>query len=153
MMKQMAKEAGSNMNEWASRIGALACFCENEHAAGVSHDKVYSVYDLDGNPIYVAVCKDWEEYTHGTAFWLNQTFGQFIVLTNYFLRVFFIYLASLIRYKRMSMEIEFIKQSVFYVTFFNSGLLMLIASADIRSGGFATLIFSGVYTDVNSYWF
>ena len=45
-------------------------------------------------------------------------------------------------------------RSVFWATFFNSGLIMIIATFDFRKNEkFLYDFFSGLYVDVNSYWF
>jgi len=43
---------------------------------------------------------------------------------------------------------------VFYATFFNSGLLMLLASLDHKHDKFNDSdVNKGIYTDYNAYWF
>ena len=67
--------------------------------------------------------------------------------------MFFIYLASFVRNVNLSKENSFIVKSVFYVTFFNSALVLVIGSIKINGAGFFSIFLNGVYSDINSYWF
>lgn len=71
------------------------------------------------------------------------------------LRLLFMWMATYIGYYNQSELIKFIKNSVFYIQFFNTGLLLLLASWDSRevNSGFTNTFFNGLYTDYNSYWF
>ncbi len=53
----------------------------------------------------------------------------------------------------LSKENSFIVKSVFYVTFFNSALVLIIGSIKINGNGILSIFLNGVYCDINSYWF
>ena len=82
-----------------------------------------------------------------------------VVIANFVARVLFIYFASLIRYATLTEQANFVMLSVFWMQFFNSGLLFAIAPWDSRSGWLYEnvplwgKIFDGIYPDYNANWF
>ena len=107
------------------------------------------------------VCKQYSEVTGtlGLGTLLDLCYGQMVVIANFVARVLFIYFASLIRFDTLTKQANFIMLSVFWMQFFNSGLLFLIAPWDCRSGWlyenvpYWGKVFNGVYPDYNASWF
>ena len=82
-----------------------------------------------------------------------------VVIANFIARILFIYFASLIRYDTLTKQANFIMLSVFWMQFFNSGLLFAVAPWDSRHGvlneniPYWDKLFNGVYPDLNANWF
>lgn len=89
---------------------------------------------------------------------LDLCYGQLVVIANYVFRVLFIYFAHLIRFTTYTKETNFVMLSVFWMQFFNSGLLFLVAPWDSRGAmsekySLWNEIFDGIYADFNASWF
>jgi len=77
---------------------------------------------------------------------MSESLSETIVVSSYLLRLLFMFLAKWVRFQSLTHETEFIKNSVFYVQFFNSGILLVLATSN-------NFIVNGTYNDFNSYWF
>ena len=99
------------------------------------------------------LCFEWNSELNSSFALASNGFSYMILISNYLLRVFFIYLASFVRNVNLSKENSFIVKSVFYVTFFNSSLILVIGSVRINGNGFFSTFLNGIYSDINSYWF
>jgi len=86
---------------------------------------------------------------------LATGYAQIISMTNFFIRFVWMYMAQWIGFTSVTLEIEFIKNSVFYLYFLNSGLLYILAPWDSRELDLPIIrsLFQGVYTDYNANWF
>ena len=64
-------------------------------------------------------------------------------------------MAMWIGFTSLTLEIEFIKNSIFYIYFLNSGILYVLAPWDSRELNIPIIntLFRGVYTDLNANWF
>ena len=85
-------------------------------------------------------------------------YAQMVVIANFVARILFIYFATLIRFTTYTKETNFIMLSVFWMQFFNSGLLFAVAPWDCRGGlsnksALWNNIFNGIYPDYNASWF
>jgi hypothetical protein len=78
-----------------------------------------------------------------------------IVVMNFLVRLLFMAIAEVIGFNDNSEKASFITFSVFYTSFFQTGLLCLIASMDSREYNLWKFngLFSGIYTDFNAQWF
>ena len=122
-------------------------------AKGETGETMYTYKDELGQTTEGKLCQEWDAELISSFALLSNGFSYTIIISNYFLRVFFIYLASFVRNVNLSKENSFIVKSVFYVTFFNSALVLVIGSIKINGAGFFSIFLNGVYSDINSYWF
>ena len=78
-----------------------------------------------------------------------------IVSANFTVRLLFMSLANKVGFSNESVKASFITFGVFYTTFFQTGLLCVIASLEMRESrfGIADELFSGIYSDLNAGWF
>ena len=89
---------------------------------------------------------------------MNFSVTKFVIVTNFLLRFFIVYMTNFIRYRSLTSEVTFIKNSVFYALFFNSAIVIIFAtfSFSVGSGPIGNLIyklFPGAFINFNSYWF
>ena len=84
-----------------------------------------------------------------------KSFGALITLANFITRLIMIALTKLIRCSSVSREARFIRNSVFVMSFFNTGLLYMFASISTRTSKLPIIknTLEGVYPDFNAYWF
>ena len=99
-----------------------------------------------------ALCFQWDEQIKGFNFFVGNSLIYCIILTNYILRETFIYLTSFVGFLRLSKEASLIKNSVFYVTFFNSSIIMILSSIRL-DGRYFNKFFNGLFSDINAYWY
>ena len=147
-----------HLNDRVSRQGALACFCKNQvENLGEPRDKMYQIYNVNGEFGDFPLCESYYQYIapYGIMYFVATGFGQVIAMTNFFIRFVWMYMASWIGFTTVTEEIEFIKNSVFYLYFLNSGLLYVLAPWDSREVDIPIInkLFQGVYTDYNANWF
>jgi hypothetical protein len=78
-----------------------------------------------------------------------------ITVINFATRTIFINMADLVGFKTESEKADFIKNTIFLSSFFNSAISMLLASWSGREISIPLLgsFFEGVYSDFNSDWF
>ena len=149
-----------DINGQTSRTGALTCFCQKQFELGKDGNALFKVQDSQGNAMFKPICKQYNTITAsmGLGTLLDMCYGQMVVIANYVGRVLFIYFASLIRFTTYTKETNFIMLSVFWMQFFNSGLLFAVAPFDAREGiaqrwPIVGKIFNGIYPDYNANWF
>ena len=84
-----------------------------------------------------------------------KAFGLAITLANFLTRVMMIALTKCIRCASVSRETRFIRNSVFIMSFFNTGLLYVFASVSTRTSKFDFVknTLEGVYPDFNANWY
>ena len=149
-----------DLNGQTSRTGALTCFCREQFKAGKTGESFFDVQESDGQSIRYQVCKEYAAITStvGLGTLMNLCFAYVVVIANYVARVLFIWFASLIRFTTHSQQTNFIMLSVFWMQFFNSGLLFVFAPWDSRGAWGLKIpywdkVFDGVYPDYNANWF
>jgi hypothetical protein len=93
--------------------------------------------------------------TGGRLFAWTQSVSTIIIVFNYILRLIFITLAEFIGFKTKSAKEDFVKSTVFYSSFFYTGLQSFFATLSFREMSDMGMETdgSGIYTDFNSYWF
>ena len=101
-----------------------------------------------------SICKLWREKTSemGLLALITQSTASAVVVINFLLRNIFIKLVNLSKMGRYSKESNATMFSILLVSFFNYGILYIIAPwslSESEAGGF----FSGIYTDFSSQWF
>lgn len=101
-----------------------------------------------GDPI----CRKWGEMTGGRLFAIGQSVSVIIVVLNSLMARTFIRLAEYIGFKTKSAKEDFVKSSIFYASFFYTGLMAFFSTLSFREMSMET-DGSGIYTDFNSYWF
>lgn len=116
-------------------------------------DELFYIPDYE---ISVPLCSKWFEFTNSNFVTVvGGAVSSMIVILNFLVRLLFMAIAEVIGFNDNSVKASFITFSVFYTSFFQTGLLCLIASMDSREyklGPFNAL-FSGIYTDFNAQWF
>ena len=105
----------------------------------------------------LAICHEHYE-TIGSFQWgyvAVKSFGLIITLANFVTRQIMIALAHMIRCASVSREARFIRNSVFVMSFFNTGLLYVFASISTRESGIYAVesTLEGVYPDFTSSWY
>ena len=118
---------------------------------------MYTFYNPNGEYGEYPLCQAYYIYMapYGLGYFVATGFAQCIALTNFFVRFLFMYMALWIGFTSVTLEIEFIKNSVFYIYFLNSGILYVLAPWDSREVNIPIInnLFRGVYTDLNANWF
>ena len=109
-------------------------------------------------PYKLPICEElWRERigSYGGGFVLVKSFGAAITLANFLTRLVMIALTKCIRCASVSREARFIRDSVFIMSFFNTGLLYVFASVSTRISRFAFVreTLEGVYPDFNAHWY
>ena len=85
---------------------------------------------------------------------LTQASSVFVVLTSFILRTIFIKLISCFRENKNSKQALGTMTSILSVTFFNQGILYIIAPWNfVEYGADGESFFTGLYTDFTSQWF
>jgi len=140
-----------------SRTGALTCFCNNQKASGfVEEDMRYPIYNSDGSLLNFPICGDYHANynSFGTVGIITSLTSALVVASGFILRTCFIKLVSCAKENKTSKSATATMKLVLIVTFFNAGILYVLAAWSFRElgstdGGF----FNGVFTDFNSQWF
>ena len=102
------------------------------------------------------ICQLWREKTSemGLLALITQSTAFAVVMINFLLRNIFIKLISLSKMGRYSKESNATMFSILLVSFFNYGILYIIAPWSLsESGASDGDFFSGIYTDFSSQWF
>ena len=119
------------------------------------HDAPSTEFHIKGN-LTAPLCEKWHDLTQASIqYVISSLVSTMIVIMNFSVRLLFMTLASHVGFSNESVKASFITFGVFYTTFFQTGLLCVIASLDLREkrAGFFNELFSGVYTDLNAGWF
>jgi hypothetical protein len=126
--------------------GTLPCFCEAEDLKGVPSDTLYGVSQ-------VAVCREYSDLWWRRAL-VEQGISVFIIVLNVVLTKLIVLLVAWIGYETHSQVYSKISIYIFYATFFNTAIVILLANAAL--GDKIPLIakmFSGTYNDYSFDWY
>ena len=106
------------------------------------------------------MCKQYAQIadTLGIGTATDMTYEYLVVLVNYLIVVVIVRLARYIRFTTKTKQDNFIMVTVFWIQFFNSGLLFVLAPWDSRGEWSKRIplwgqIFNGVYPDINASWY
>ena len=117
---------------------------------GHESDKLYTILEADGTESEYPICKKFNNDTSSLSFLgFVVNFASFIiVLTSFIMRFIFIKMIGWIGLSRFSREAAGTMISVLIVSFFNYGVLYIVAPFNFRElGSEQGDLFSGVYTD------
>lgn len=132
----------------------LDCFCQNQFAdlAFGVREKFYA--DSTDSSKNAPVCREWLEDTFKIkGMVIAISIG--INIVNFLLKTSLITLVGLIKQDTLSGQMNSIKIGVFLTQFFNTGILLILAGANLSETRIPILteVFNGPYTDFNSAWF
>ena len=86
-----------------------------------------------------------------------MSINYIIVILNVIMRFSFMALGRCMHFKNKSQKYKFIMNSVFVATFFQTGLVCMVAFWDLRwdwiNSSFFKKFFGGIYPDFNADWF
>lgn len=129
--------------------GYTQCFCNAKMELGDDFDAVYEAND----GTEVAVCEDYQNAQHTTMI-LTNGLTVAIVAINTILKKAIIALITWIGYDTNSMLMTKITNGVFMCLFFNTGILLLLTSANFGDvSGFLSVPFHGTYYDYSPRWY
>ena len=130
----------------------MSCYClENTK----THPADY-IYTIPGSGLTAGVplCDEWYQLTHGfLPLIISSCVSVLIVVANFLVRLVFLNIADCIGFKNASDRANFIVKGVFITSFFQTGILPLLAGVDVRGVPVLSSLFQGIYTDFNPYWF
>ena len=116
----------------------------------------YPVLNSEGNTINVPICENYLKETNsiGAIGVVTSLTSALVVASGFVLRTCFIKLVACAKENKTSKSAAATMKLVLFVTFFNAGILYVLAAWSFRElgstdGGF----FNGVFTDFNSQWF
>lgn len=144
----------ASFNEIVSRQGALNCFCDADRKA--EPDALYEVRDNEGKKVEYPICKKWAADTSSIGFFaaLTQLAAFFVVLTGFILRTIYIKLVLFTKQNRNSKIATLTMYSILVSSFFNAGILYIMAPWNFVEQGVKDDDFlSGIYTDFTAEWF
>jgi len=99
------------------------------------------------------ICQSWFEDITIAAL-IGQGIGKLIVIVNFVLRMLMIKIIMFIGYDTESAQMKAIKNGVFVVQFVNTGILLLMVSADAsQTLPYLGAIFAGRFPDFTSEWY
>ena len=149
-----------DLNDRISRTGALTCYCKDAvENKGLDTSVLKNFCKGPSCKIFkkVRICKERYERigSFQVGYFAAKSFGALITLANFCTRLIMIALTKLIRCSSVSREARFIRNSVFVMSFFNTGLLYMFASISTRTSRlpFIKNTLEGVYPDFNAYWY
>ena len=106
------------------------------------------------------VCKQYARIAEivGVGTLTDMCYEFMVVAVNFLVVVIIVRLARCIRFTTKTKRDNFIMVTVFWIQFFNSGLLFVLAPWDSRGEWSKHIplwgsIFNGVYPDINANWF
>lgn len=104
--------------------------------------------------IEAPICQKWRDLGSGLGYTLSQLIGQIIVIINYIFRLIFMSLAGYVGFHSRSIESNFILKGVFYTQFFNSGILIAVASFNSSEWNLPLInkFFNGYYSEIDEFW-
>ena len=147
---------GYDLDRVTTRRGALLCFC-NE----IKSSKEKSLVRLaDGTEDYYEICKSFKDETELVSFagFLSNGTSFLVVLISFILRKVFISLVQCAGFNKNSQEATATMSWVLIVSFFNYGVLYIIAPWNLRAIVNENYtsdsdLFTGIYTDFTHQWF
>ena len=94
-LDDMQYPENKDINARIPRSGYLACFCQQKEDD--PYNQKYKVTYPDGKTEDVAICTEWydEQFYQ---FIIGNSFSQLLVITNYLLRLLFMWMATYIGY-------------------------------------------------------
>jgi hypothetical protein len=98
--------------------GTLGCFCKGK--SFTSYDRFYTTSDGEKQLCYEYLKDNY------TVLFLKNFVTFLIVVVNVIIKQFMMAFLKFIRYKRISSEMNSIMVWIFFSTFFNTGLLLLL---------------------------
>lgn len=112
--------------------------------------------EADGKETEYPICEKWQDTTDsmGVLALIAQSTSFSVVLINFILRNVLIFLLGHSKFNQFSKLANATMYSVLLVSFFNYGVLYVIAPWNFSEQGVDDGdFFSGIYTDFNSQWF
>jgi hypothetical protein len=127
----------------------LQCFC-NKYGVDNSYGQLYQPDGVsEGEPI----CEEYFEMSISSEY-LSEAISYGIIILNYVLRTFCISIIVKIGRNTESKEMMLISECVFLLTFFNTGILLLVVYANFsEQSTFLGKIMDGPLCDFTMSWF
>jgi hypothetical protein len=150
-------EDGYDLDRVTSRKGALLCYCQQSGSSA----RIDQVRTSDGTIVDYQICKQFKSETSLFSFgaFLSRATSFFVVLISFVMRKIFITLVEWAGFNKNSQVATATMTWVLIVSFFNYGMLYIIAPWNLRvlleDRGQETSsdIFKGIYTDFTTQWF